>query len=111
MQCGTVIEESMVVSENQFVERAGGSGHLRVGQKNSIFKMFKILSFQFFFQTAFISNRKFVLFSLCMKTGSSTSFLTQIRDVYKIAQYCIIFVRERIFEWTFHPKNVEFDVV
>ncbi|PAV84451.1 hypothetical protein WR25_09287 [Diploscapter pachys] len=32
MQCGTVIEESMVVSENQFVERAGGSGHLLVGQ-------------------------------------------------------------------------------
>ncbi|CAI4230112.1 unnamed protein product [Auanema sp. JU1783] len=30
--CGTVLEESIVVSENQFQERAGGSGHTLVGQ-------------------------------------------------------------------------------
>lgn len=32
MGCGTVLEESIVVSENQFQERAGGSGHTLVGQ-------------------------------------------------------------------------------
>ncbi|CAJ0604711.1 unnamed protein product [Cylicocyclus nassatus] len=32
MACGTVLEESIVVSENQFQERAGGSGHTLVGQ-------------------------------------------------------------------------------
>ncbi|EPB70880.1 TFIIB zinc-binding protein [Ancylostoma ceylanicum] len=31
MACGTVLEESIVVSENQFQERAGGSGHTLVG--------------------------------------------------------------------------------
>ncbi|EGT55731.1 CBN-BRF-1 protein [Caenorhabditis brenneri] len=30
--CGTVLEESIVVTENQFQERAGGSGHTLVGQ-------------------------------------------------------------------------------
>lgn len=34
--CGTVIEESIVVSENQFQERAGGSGHTLVGQTISM---------------------------------------------------------------------------
>ncbi|VDO48119.1 unnamed protein product [Haemonchus placei] len=32
MSCGTVLEESIVVSENQFQERAGGTGHTLVGQ-------------------------------------------------------------------------------
>ncbi|CAD6199082.1 unnamed protein product [Caenorhabditis auriculariae] len=32
MGCGTVLEESIVVSENQFQERSGGSGHTLVGQ-------------------------------------------------------------------------------
>ncbi|CAB3404917.1 unnamed protein product [Caenorhabditis bovis] len=32
MSCGTVLEESIVVTENQFQERAGGSGHMLVGQ-------------------------------------------------------------------------------
>ncbi|KAK5967498.1 hypothetical protein GCK32_004904 [Trichostrongylus colubriformis] len=32
MRCGTVLEESIVVAENQFQERAGGSGHTLVGQ-------------------------------------------------------------------------------
>ncbi|CAI5441846.1 unnamed protein product [Caenorhabditis angaria] len=32
MGCGTVLEESIVVTENQFQERAGGSGHTLVGQ-------------------------------------------------------------------------------
>lgn len=32
MECGTVLEESIVVAENQFQERAGGSGHTLVGQ-------------------------------------------------------------------------------
>ncbi|EYC38561.1 hypothetical protein Y032_0710g1732 [Ancylostoma ceylanicum] len=36
MACGTVLEESIVVSENQFQERAGGSGHTLVGQFVSI---------------------------------------------------------------------------
>lgn len=30
--CGAVLEESIVVSENQFQERAGGSGHTLVGK-------------------------------------------------------------------------------
>ncbi|GMT14519.1 hypothetical protein PFISCL1PPCAC_5816, partial [Pristionchus fissidentatus] len=34
--CGTVIEESIVVSDNQFQERAGGSGHTLVGQTISM---------------------------------------------------------------------------
>lgn len=33
--CGTVIEESIVVSDNQFQERAGGSGHTLVGKCGS----------------------------------------------------------------------------
>lgn len=33
--CGTVIEESIVVSDNQFQERAGGSGHTLVGRYGS----------------------------------------------------------------------------
>ncbi|KAK6034081.1 transcription factor TFIIB repeat-containing domain protein [Cooperia oncophora] len=32
MRCGTVLEESIVVAENQFQERSGGSGHTLVGQ-------------------------------------------------------------------------------
>ncbi|PIO62632.1 TFIIB zinc-binding protein, partial [Teladorsagia circumcincta] len=32
MRCGTVLEESIVVAENQFQERAGGTGHTLVGQ-------------------------------------------------------------------------------
>ncbi|WKX95643.1 hypothetical protein Q1695_012252 [Nippostrongylus brasiliensis] len=34
--CGTVLEESIVVSENQFQERSGSSGHTLVGQFVSI---------------------------------------------------------------------------
>ncbi|GMS84149.1 hypothetical protein PENTCL1PPCAC_6324 [Pristionchus entomophagus] len=34
--CGTVIEESIVVSDNQFQERTGGSGHTLVGQTISM---------------------------------------------------------------------------
>ena len=33
MGCGAVLEESIVVLENQFQERAGGSGHSLVGEQ------------------------------------------------------------------------------